>query len=89
MSVSKESFDAALLPGVRDRLAEAYRSLRHREQDVFQSVLDGTGLFREGPVRGIAHCVPRHLGCIAGLLCPRHAHRAMRAMRLGLQPGSN
>jgi len=48
MSVSKESFDAALLPGMRDRLAEVYRTLRLREQDVFQSVLDETGEFRLG-----------------------------------------
>lgn len=48
ISVSKESFDAALLPGVRDRLAEAYRALRLREQDVFQSVLDETGEFCPG-----------------------------------------
>ena len=48
ISVSKESFDAALLAGVRDQLAEAYRALRLREQDVFQSMLDETGEFRPG-----------------------------------------
>lgn len=50
-SLSKDSFDAALLPGVRERLAEVYRSLRHSERDVLQSVLDDNGAFREG----IAH----------------------------------
>jgi len=50
VSLSKDSFDAALLPGVRERLAEAYGSLRESEQDVFQSVLDDSGLFREGVV---------------------------------------
>lgn len=48
VNLSKDSFDAALLPGVRDRLAEAYRSLRHSERDVFRSVLDDNGVFREG-----------------------------------------
>ena len=50
MSLSKDSFDAALLPGVRERLAGAYGSLRQSEQDVFQSVLDDNGVFREGVV---------------------------------------
>lgn len=48
MNMSKDSFDAALLPGVRERLAMAYRSLRQSEQDVFQSVLDDNGAFRDG-----------------------------------------
>ena len=48
MNLSKDSFDAALLPGVRERLALAYRSLRQSEQDVFQSVLDDNGVFRDG-----------------------------------------
>ena len=48
MNLSKDSFDAALLPGVRERLAEAYRALRQSEQDVFQSVLDDDGVFHEG-----------------------------------------
>lgn len=47
---SKDSFDAALIPGIRERLAQAYRSLRRSEQDVFQSVLDENGVFREGIV---------------------------------------
>ena len=50
MNLSKNSFDAALLLGVRERLAEAYRSLRQSEQDVFQSVLDDNGVFRKGVV---------------------------------------
>jgi 2-polyprenyl-3-methyl-5-hydroxy-6-metoxy-1,4-benzoquinol methylase len=48
IKVSKESFDAALIPGVRERLAEAYRALRLREQDVSHSVLDDIGEFRPG-----------------------------------------
>lgn len=46
--VSKESFDAALIPGVRAQLAEAYRTLRLCEEDVSASVLDETGEFRLG-----------------------------------------
>jgi len=49
--LSKDSFDAALLPGVRERLAEVYGSLRNSERDVLQSVLDHNGSFLEG----IAH----------------------------------
>jgi 2-polyprenyl-3-methyl-5-hydroxy-6-metoxy-1,4-benzoquinol methylase len=48
MNLSKDSFDAALLSGVREQLAEAYRSLRQSEQNVFQSVLDDNGVFRKG-----------------------------------------
>lgn len=48
IKVPKESFDAALIPGVRDRLAEAYRTLRLREEDVSHSVLDEIGEFRPG-----------------------------------------
>jgi 2-polyprenyl-3-methyl-5-hydroxy-6-metoxy-1,4-benzoquinol methylase len=48
VNLSKDAFDAALLPGMRDRLAEAYRALRQSEQDVFRSVLDDNGVFREG-----------------------------------------
>lgn len=55
MNLSKDSFDAALLPGIRAQLAESYRALRHREQDVFQAVLDGNGAFREG-VAHIRNC---------------------------------
>lgn len=63
MNLSKDSFDAALLSGVREQLAEAYRSLRQSEQDVFQSVLDGNGVFREGVayVRNCPLCaMPSH-----------------------------
>lgn len=58
VDVSKESFDAALHPGIRERLAEAYRSLRQSEQDVFQSMLDEYGVFREGiaHIRGCPLC---------------------------------
>lgn len=55
MKLSKDSFDAALLPGIRERLAETYRSLRQSEQDVFQSVLDDCGAFREG-VAHVRNC---------------------------------
>jgi len=48
VAVTKDSFDAALLPGIRERLAQAYRSLRQSEKDVFLSVLDDNGVFREG-----------------------------------------
>ena len=34
-----------IIPGVVGRLTEAYRALRHSEQDVFQSVFDDNGLF--------------------------------------------
>ena len=46
--IAKESFDAALLPGVREQLAEAYRSLRQSEDKVFCSVLDQEGMFHDG-----------------------------------------
>jgi len=55
VNLSKDSFDAALFPGVRERLAEAYRSLRQSEHDMFQSVLDDNGEFREG-VAYIRNC---------------------------------
>jgi 2-polyprenyl-3-methyl-5-hydroxy-6-metoxy-1,4-benzoquinol methylase len=45
---SKESFDAALIPGIRQRLALAYRSLRRSEEDAFARVLDERGEFLEG-----------------------------------------
>lgn len=48
---SKESFDAALLPGVREQMADVYRSLRQSETNILQSVLDSDGAFQEG----IAH----------------------------------
>ena len=63
VSLSKDSFDAALLPGVREQLAEVYCSLRRSEQDVFQSVLDDNGVFREGVayVRNCPLCaMPSH-----------------------------
>lgn len=46
--VSKESFDVALLPGVREQLAKVYRSLRQSEGDSFKAVLDEQGQFRDG-----------------------------------------
>lgn len=55
MNLSKNSFDAALLPGVRERLAEVYRLLRQSERNVFQSVLDDNGVFREG-VAHVRNC---------------------------------
>lgn len=48
---TKESFDVALLPGMRARLAEAYKVLREKEHDAFKEVLDESGRFRGG----IAH----------------------------------
>ncbi len=50
-TLSRDSFDAALIPGIRERLAEAYKSLRRSESDVFAAVLDESGEFRAG----IAH----------------------------------
>lgn len=63
MNLSKDSFDAALIPGIRERLAEAYRSLRQSEHDMLQSVLDENGLFRDGIayVRNCPLCaIPSH-----------------------------
>ena len=50
VNLSKDSFDAALFPGVREKLAEAYRSLRQSEQAMCQSALEDDGVFREGMV---------------------------------------
>lgn len=48
IGVSKDSFDAALLPGVREQLAKVYGSLRQSEREIFKSVLDEQGVFRDG-----------------------------------------
>jgi 2-polyprenyl-3-methyl-5-hydroxy-6-metoxy-1,4-benzoquinol methylase len=75
VNLSKDSFDAALLSGVREQLAEAYRSLRQSEQDVFQSVLDDNGEFREGVayVRNCPLCaMPSHDASL--LYCTRGMH---------------
>ncbi|MBU6483066.1 MAG: class I SAM-dependent methyltransferase, partial [Nitrospirae bacterium] len=75
MNLSKDSFDAALLPGVRERLAEAYRSLRQSEQDVFQSVLDDNGVFLEGvaDVRNCPMCAtPSHDASLVYLVHGMH-----------------
>ena len=50
-NISKECFDAALIPGVRDRLAAVYRTLRNTEERVSESVITEKGEF----VPGLAH----------------------------------
>lgn len=48
MHVTKDSFDAALIPGARDRLVETYRALRIQEKGVSKTVLGESGEFRPG-----------------------------------------
>ncbi|MGD9787580.1 MAG: methyltransferase domain-containing protein [Sulfuricellaceae bacterium] len=47
-SLDKNSFDAALLPGIRAELAEAYRAFRHDEAAAISSWLGPDGCFAPG-----------------------------------------
>ena len=51
MSVTKESFDAALVPGFRKAVAAAYQNLRAAEKESFKQLLDESGNF----LPGVAH----------------------------------
>ncbi len=47
-SDERDAFDAALIPGIRDRMAEAYRALRLTEAEQSAAVVDDRGNLRPG-----------------------------------------
>lgn len=51
MAVSKDSFDAAQIPGIREALTDTYNYLRKVEKVSFKELLDGFGNF----LPGVAH----------------------------------
>ncbi|NQE51332.1 methyltransferase type 12 [Herbaspirillum rubrisubalbicans] len=82
--VDKNSFDAALIPGIRARMASANSELRQKEGEKFRSLLDEAGHFLPGVAkqRNCPGCGQTH--ATAAALYQAHGMHIVQCDRCGL-----
>jgi 2-polyprenyl-3-methyl-5-hydroxy-6-metoxy-1,4-benzoquinol methylase len=84
MTPDKNSFDAALIPGIRSALSPANTALRQKEQETTRSILDAQGEFLPGTSyqRDCPACADSHAH--AALLFVAHGMHILRCANCSL-----